>query len=761
MFNPRVVFGERAAVWSAGGVDCAEPRLRVLLPGSGPGVRERARSAEYLPSIQDDRRRRRSRSGQGPESRPFTAVVREPPAGGRRASQRGRRVVLPGDPTELEQAWTALTGHPGSGPVETERARRLGLARELTEAFAAVYDLQHWQQRVTTLPPGPELVAALADRPDELAPSPVSDTGTETAPSRWANAVLDSITARARVLSWLQAEQYTDLALLSRNYPGLAEMLPTEIGFALRTSDATAGAAISTARALAIRLPATLEALRAGVIDADHAIGLARATGTTTAEVAARVEADLLPLATAPGSTLTGEQLRRRAARRVITHDPDGARDRHRAAAADRHMSRWSEDDGMAGLRVLAPAQNIAVIWEALTGLADAGKFTGDTRTLGNRRVDALTSLCQDILTGDVLFTGQSATHPAPDCRTPTAPPAPSPSDSPATKNTDAADSSEPSEAAHKAADPNRAADWTAPAGVVDPIASADLADPVDAGGPANAADQTAEGGQSLLADAANCATPRPAPSEIATLPNKTPCTATAPGTPGAGGVKPDDKGVARLPAARPLPLPLRHGRRPHIQVVVPYTVFLGANDPCELIGHGAITADQARMIAADGELRRILTDPVSGTVLDYGRTRYQPPASLKQFIIARDGTCNAPGCTQPADRGQLDHIDNYRPGQPTGGTTSHDNLGAPCHHHHRAKDGGGFTATRTPDGATTWTTPLGRHYTRPPHRAWDPDDHTSSSDGQSGIAESPADRVRTNDSHLRDPAGRDDSPPF
>jgi hypothetical protein len=683
MFNPKVVFGERAAVWSAGGVDCAEPRLRVLLPGLGPGVRDRARSAEFVPSIQHDRRRPRGRKGQESESRPFTAAVREPGTGAR-APRNARRVALPGDPSDVDQAWTALAGHPGSGPVETERVQRLGLGPGLTEALAAVYDLQYWQRRVTVLPPGPELVAALADRPDELAPTSMAGSGpaaggTDAVPSRWANAVLDSITARARVLSWLQAEQYTDLALLSRNYPGLAEMLPTEIGFALRTSDANAGAAISTARALAIRLPATLEALRAGAIDTDHAIGLARATGTTTIEVTAKVEADLLPLATAPGSTLTGEQLRRRAARRVITHDPDGARDRHRAAAADRYVSRWSEDDGMAGLRVLAPAQNIAVIWEALTGLADAGKFTGDTRTLGNRRVDALTNLCQDVLTGDVLFTAHSATFPATDWAEPAVTQPPSGSGT---------DSSADSEPAAPAQTPSTPTD-------LDTISRSDAVD-----------------------DAA-----------VAMVPVQTPSTGTDLDTI-SGNDAVDHTAVATvlapLPAARPLALPLRHGRRPHIQVVVPYTVLLGANDPCELVGYGAITADQARMIAADGELRRILTDPVSGTVLDYGRTRYQPPASLKQFIIAREGTCNAPGCTQPADSGQIDHIKPYRPGQPTGGRTSHDNLAAPCHHHHRAKDGGGFAVTRTADGATTWTTPLGRHYQQPAHRSWDPADQTA-----------------------------------
>ena len=133
--------------------------------------------------------------------------------------------------------------------------------------------------------------------------------------------------------------------------------------------------------------------------------------------------------------------------------------------------------------------------------------------------------------------------------------------------------------------------------------------------------------------------------------------------------------------------------------------------------------ADQARILIADGVLQRILYDPASGTVLDYGRTRYEPPDSLQQFVIARDRTCRAPGCNQPAIRCQLDHVTPYRPGQPTGGCTDHLNLHALCAHHHRAKDGGGFIVTRTPQSTTHWTTPLGREYHEPADPVADLDD--------------------------------------
>ncbi len=166
----------------------------------------------------------------------------------------------------------------------------------------------------------------------------------------------------------------------------------------------------------------------------------------------------------------------------------------------------------------------------------------------------------------------------------------------------------------------------------------------------------------------------------------------------------------------RGIELPRRHRRRPHIQVTMPLDALLGADVPCELRGHGPITADQARTIAADGELRRLVCDPLSGVLLDYGHTTYQPPQHLADHIMARDGTCTAPGCRQPAAHCEIDHTIPF-----PCGPTNPDNLAILCKHHHRAKDGGGHTVHRDPDGWTTWSTPMGHTITTPPHRQWRP----------------------------------------
>ena len=114
---------------------------------------------------------------------------------------------------------------------------------------------------------------------------------------------------------------------------------------------------------------------------------------------------------------------------------------------------------------------------------------------------------------------------------------------------------------------------------------------------------------------------------------------------------------------------------------------------PGELAGYGPISAELGREIAADATWRRLLTDPATGGLLDYGTTTYQPPAKLAAKVIARHRTCRFPGCPLPADRCQLDHVIEY----PTG-PTAETNLGPLSARCHRAKHRGGWHAELDPD---------------------------------------------------------------
>ncbi|WP_285491248.1 HNH endonuclease signature motif containing protein [Amycolatopsis taiwanensis] len=123
------------------------------------------------------------------------------------------------------------------------------------------------------------------------------------------------------------------------------------------------------------------------------------------------------------------------------------------------------------------------------------------------------------------------------------------------------------------------------------------------------------------------------------------------------------------------------------VYVHVPIDAALGiTNTGCELSGHGPIAGDIAREIMRDPNSvwRKVTCDPVSGAVLDVGRTRYRPPAALDEFVRVRDRECLAPGCRRPAQRSDVDHHRDYRRGK--NGRTSKSNLNCLCRRHHRLK---------------------------------------------------------------------------
>lgn len=149
-----------------------------------------------------------------------------------------------------------------------------------------------------------------------------------------------------------------------------------------------------------------------------------------------------------------------------------------------------------------------------------------------------------------------------------------------------------------------------------------------------------------------------------------------------------------------------RSQRRPaRIEVTVDLATLTGlADNPAELAGYGPIPASLARRLAADGEWHRLVTDPASGALLDYGRTTYSPPAALVDFLLARDRTCRFPGCGLPGVRCDIDHGKAWD----DGGTTCAENCGMLCRRHHRLKTHTGWSMERDPDGGVTWTSPTG-----------------------------------------------------
>lgn len=176
------------------------------------------------------------------------------------------------------------------------------------------------------------------------------------------------------------------------------------------------------------------------------------------------------------------------------------------------------------------------------------------------------------------------------------------------------------------------------------------------------------------------------------------------------GGAAATRRGCAHCGADRPRPL---------VSVVVPVGTLLGlTEEPGELAGYGPIPATLAREIAADGQWRRVLTDPATGTTVSAETRTYVPPETMAALVRARDGTCRFPGCRQPASRADLDHVLPW-----PHGSTCPCNLCSLCRFHHLLKTHHGWrTRMDARTDEVTWTSPLGRRYTTRPEGIPKPD---------------------------------------
>ena len=187
-----------------------------------------------------------------------------------------------------------------------------------------------------------------------------------------------------------------------------------------------------------------------------------------------------------------------------------------------------------------------------------------------------------------------------------------------------------------------------------------------------------------------------------------------------------------------------RIAKRVQAIVLVPVETGLNlANNAADLIDYGPITSYHARDLLAAAELRKACTDLTTGRMLALHDTlshaagpswraseleaelltmvldttpvearlegRHDPSPALSDFIRYRDTRCVGPGCSAPAHTCDLEHLDAY----PNGQTTA-DNLGPASRRCHNAKTHGGWTLAPHPDGSITWTSPLGRSFTRP-----------------------------------------------
>lgn len=152
------------------------------------------------------------------------------------------------------------------------------------------------------------------------------------------------------------------------------------------------------------------------------------------------------------------------------------------------------------------------------------------------------------------------------------------------------------------------------------------------------------------------------------------------------------------------------------VYLYVDLKTYLGLNDnPAELAGHGHIPAELARHIATgpDTIVRRVITDPLTGQVIEVGKFRYRPSIDVEEFVRVRDRECRQPGCPRPAQNCLT---------EPTGPDSADaDSTLSYCLRHRRLKNRADWSYEVMQDGKLIVTTPTGEKAESAPPPLHDP----------------------------------------
>jgi hypothetical protein len=152
------------------------------------------------------------------------------------------------------------------------------------------------------------------------------------------------------------------------------------------------------------------------------------------------------------------------------------------------------------------------------------------------------------------------------------------------------------------------------------------------------------------------------------------------------------------------------------LQLVMSDTSLFGRDDtPATLCGYGPIPAPMARALVADADertrvwVRRLYTDPVTGTLvaIDSRRRRFDP--QQRRFLVARDQVCRTPWCGAP-----IRHSDHVVAPEGGGATTppKRPRLCEACNY---VKQSPGWHAGTRPGGRVETSTPTGHVYASQP----------------------------------------------
>jgi len=118
---------------------------------------------------------------------------------------------------------------------------------------------------------------------------------------------------------------------------------------------------------------------------------------------------------------------------------------------------------------------------------------------------------------------------------------------------------------------------------------------------------------------------------------------------------------------------------RPHVLVVVDLETLEARTGSALLASGAVITGDQARQLAQDANLTRVITKGRSEP-LDVGRSTRTVPPAIAKAVIPRDRHCKYASCTAPVWACDIHHREPWA----LGGLTALSNLGLLCWYHHQ-----------------------------------------------------------------------------
>jgi hypothetical protein len=508
-----------------------------------------------------------------------------------------------------------------------------------------------------------------------------------------------------------------------------------EVAAALRIPSRTAGHRVQEATTMTGVLAPTLRALETGELDRGKAKVIAEHCGPLSPGNTGKVQDLVLPGA----GELTTSELREVTGQAVITVDPDGAQDRHQAAAARRELALQALPDAMASLKAYLPADGAVKIFQVsdLLATGTAGS-PGDARGIGARRVDALVDIADQLLTHGFLdltnyLGAELPDHGTPRARGGCADPdltgnadPDTPGDAAAeTENEETSDTNAQAEDQDQGAGDDTAevdadqrdADLSKPEPGHDVTATASTDDPA----PSDADDPEVDDVEvdDVEVDDVEVDDAEVDDAEVDTAPSD-----AAPGEdqpaddqPAATATGEVTKSGKASMAGNPSRVFTRQGRRPHLSVTLGLGTLAGLDNlPGTLAGFGAIPAGLARSIAASAAtINALLTNPKTGTITAAGALTYRPTQDLRDQIAAILNVCQFPSCRQPTWRCDYDHLETFNHEHPErGGKTSLPNNGPFCRRHHLIKHHSAWKVRPDPDRTVLhFTSPTGHNYTK------------------------------------------------